>query len=185
MVIRNMYKPYPQLQSIRFWKELIAQCQWVFIGYSQRVPCSPRDLLCHGLSRRSTLIQVLSVFTTQFTFTADRNMQPLDLLHALALLWLQNNNVCLQNLRRLFVVKWEKLWNPAVTGYELLNHTVWLLFVKEIFRKYFEVPFVRFGSHLIFKPFPDLNNPSSETLYLITLAKTSLSLRLCKPISFI
>ena len=34
-------------------------------------------------------------------------MQLLDLLHALALLWLQNNSVCLQNLRRLFV-KWKK-----------------------------------------------------------------------------
>ena len=56
-------------------------------------------------------------------------MQLLDLLHALALLWLQNNSVCLQNLRRLFV-KWKKLWNPAVNGYELLNHTVWL-FVSE------------------------------------------------------
>ena len=33
--------------------------------------------------------------STQFAFAADKNMELLDLLHALALLWLQNNTVCL------------------------------------------------------------------------------------------
>ena len=33
------------------------------------------------------------------------------------------------------------MWNPAVNGYELLNHTVWLLFLNVILRKYFVVLF--------------------------------------------